>query len=107
MVGVSNKKVISELKKLKKKLSKEINIEKMLLFGSRARNEELETSDVDIIVVSKDFSKTSFRKRPDRFLDEWFLPVDLEVLCYSPEEILRKQKEIGLVQEALKDAVEI
>ena len=79
----------------------------MYLFGSRARGDELLTSDVDVIVVSKDFKGLMFRKRPDKFLKEWTLPIDFEVLCYTPEELKRKQKEIGLVQEAMKDAIEI
>jgi len=35
------------------------------------------------------------------------LPVDLEVLCYSPEELKSKKKEIGLVREALKQGIAI
>ncbi len=103
----TTKEVIKELKKIKIKAAKVYSIDRMFLFGSRARGEELLTSDVDLIVVSKDFKKISFRKRPDFFLDLWVLPVDFEVLCYSPEELERKKKELGLVQEALKQAVEI
>lgn len=101
MGRVTTSKVISELKKIKKTLSQTYSIKQMVLFGSRARGEELLTSDVDILVVSPDFSALPFRQRPDKFLDAWKLPVDLEVLCYSPEELKRKQKEIGLVREAL------
>ncbi|MBI2111946.1 nucleotidyltransferase domain-containing protein [Candidatus Woesearchaeota archaeon] len=101
MGKVTTKRVISELRKLKK----ELDVETMFLFGSRARGDELLTSDVDIIVVSKKFAHIPFRKRPDPFLDAWMLPVDLEIICYSPAELKRKQKEIGLVQEAMKQAV--
>ena len=103
MGKATTKEVIKELKKMKK----ESKVEKMLLFGSRARGEELLSSDVDVIVVSKTFSGTPFRKRPDKFLDVWRLPVDLEILCYSPEELERKRKEIGLVREAVKQGKEI
>ena len=102
MGRVTTKKVISELKKLKKKLSKAYSIDKMLLFGSRAKGEELLTSDADVIVVSNDFADMPFRKRPDKFLDAWEMPIDLEIICYSPEEFSRKQKEYGLVREAVK-----
>lgn len=104
MGRVTTTQVISELKKLKKKFSKVFSIDKMFLFGSRARGEELLSSDVDVIVVSDDFCNVPFRERPDFFLDNWFLPVDLEVFCYSLEEFKRKKKEIGLVQTAVKDA---
>lgn len=103
MGKITNKEVITELRELKKKNQ----IEKMLLFGSRARGEELLNSDVDVIAISKKFYGVPFRKRPDKFLDAWRLPVDLEILCYSPEELERKKKEIGLVREALKQGKEI
>ena len=107
MDRVTTKKVINELKRMKKSLGKYYDINLMLLFGSRVRNEELLTSDVDLIAVSKGFSKIPFRKRSDKFLDYWMLPVDLEVLCYSPEELKSKKKEIGLVREALKQGIAI
>ncbi len=103
MGKVTTKQVIKELKKLKKKYK----LDKLLLFGSRARGEELLTSDVDVIVISKTFSKIPFRDRPDKFLMAWPMPVDLEILCYTPEEIERKRKEYGLVREALKQGMEI
>lgn len=105
MGKVTTKRVILELKKLKKKMNKRYQIDKMLLFGSRAKGEELLDSDVDLIVVSKKFSSIPFKKRPDPFLDEWKFPVDLEVLCYSPEELDKKKKEYGLVREALKHGI--
>ena len=103
MGKVTTKEVIKELKKMKKNYK----VEKVLLFGSRARDEELLSSDVDVIAVSKKFSGIPFRNRPNKFLDAWKLPVDLEILCYSPEELERKRKEIGLVREALKQGKEI
>jgi len=107
MGGVKNLEVMRGLRKLKKEVAKEYRIDKMLLFGSRAKGEELLTSDVDILVVSRDFSELPFRKRPDVFLDRWKLPVDLEVLCYAPDEFKRKLKEIGIVRDAVKTAVSI
>jgi len=104
MGRITTKEVIRTLKKIKKEANKDITIEKMYLFGSRSRGDELLTSDVDVIVVSSDFEGVHFRKRPNLFLDKWFSPVDLEILCYSPDELGRKKKEIGLVQEALKTA---
>jgi predicted nucleotidyltransferase len=34
-----------------------INIEKAILFGSVAKNEQRETSDIDIAIISKEFTK--------------------------------------------------
>lgn len=107
MGRATTKEVIKELKRIKLEVGKHYSIKKMLLFGSRARGEELLESDVDLIVVSPQFTPLPFRKRPDRFLDAWTLSVDLEVLCYTPEELARKEKELGLVKEALKQAKSI
>ena len=105
MGGVTNSEVIKELKRLKKNVGKKYKIEKMLLFGSRAKGEELLTSDVDVLVISDDFKQIPFKKRPDIFLDNWHLPVDLEILCYSPDEFERKKKEIGLVRDAVRTGI--
>ena len=79
----------------------------MLLFGSRARGDYKLTSDVDLMVISKDFKKYSFRQRPNDFLDTWILPIDFEVLYYTPEEFIRKKKEYGIVRQAAKEGQEI
>jgi len=102
MGKAENAEVIAALHKLKDEVGKSVHVERMLLFGSRAKGEELLTSDADVLVVSKDFEKTTFKKRPDKFLENWTLPIDLEVLCYTPEEYSRKTKEIGIVSEAEK-----
>src|SRR3989338_4362481 len=106
MGRATTQKVISELRKIKRKASLQYDIKKMYLFGSRARGEELLSSDVDLIVVSLDFSSLPFRARPDLFLALWKLPLDFEVLCYTPQELKRKQKELGLVRDALSYALE-
>jgi predicted nucleotidyltransferase len=107
MGRVTNQEVIKELKRMKKELSKRYKIKKMLLFGSRARGDYKLTSDTDLIVISKDFEGHNFRDRPNDFLDAWILPVDFEVLCYTPEEFLRKKKEYGIVREAAKQGKKI
>lgn len=38
---------------------------------------------------------------------EWDGPVDLEPLCYTPEEFEKKKKQIGIVSEAVKEGIEI
>jgi len=107
MGGVTTEEIITKLKQIKKAMNRIYKIDKIILFGSRVRGEELLTSDVDVIVISKDFSKIPFRKRPDKFLDFWRLPVDLEILCYSPEEFKRKSREYGIVRRAIKEGLEI
>jgi predicted nucleotidyltransferase len=99
MDTITNQRIKLELKKLKKKYKNT----KIILFGSRAKNTHLHRSDVDIIAISPDFETIPFRKRPDYYLDNWKLPLDLEVLCYTPDEFDRKKQEIGLVSQAVKE----
>lgn len=105
MGKATTKEVIREIKRIARPFSKKID--RVILFGSRAKGEEKLDSDADVIIVSDSFEGIPFKKRPDRFLDAWKLPIDLEVLCYSKEELKRKQKEIGLVREALRTGAPI
>ena len=98
--------VIDNLKEFKRKISLKYNIDKIILFGSRARGDNLENSDVDVIVVSSDFNG-SIRHRSSEILEYWDTYPDLEVICYTPEEFKRKKKEIGLVQTAVKQGIVI
>jgi predicted nucleotidyltransferase len=107
MAGASNQQVLEDLRQLKSSLSLQYRLQRFFLFGSRARNEELLTSDVDLVVVSEDFRGTKFRHRPEKVLEFWPDAVDLEVLCYTPDEFERMKQRIGVVQQAAKDAVEI
>ncbi len=66
-------------------------VDAVYLFGSHARGEQLKTSDVDLIVVSKDFDGVPVMKRLDivnRIIWERGLG-NLEVLPLTPEEIDR------------------
>ena len=40
-------------------------------------------------------------------LEWWEGPVDLEVLCYTPQEFERKKKQIGIVKQAVKDGIDL
>ncbi|MEM2865871.1 MAG: nucleotidyltransferase domain-containing protein [Candidatus Hadarchaeales archaeon] len=96
-----------EVRRFVKKLREKIRVEKVILFGSRARGDHLEDSDVDLIVVSRDFEGLPFFERMDKLILLWESPLDLELLCYTPEEFERKRKEIGTVRQAVKEGVEV
>jgi len=96
-----------EIKKFVEKVKKAIKVEKVILFGSRARGDYLEDSDFDLIIVSRDFEGISFYERMDRLILLWDSPLGLEVLCYTPEEFEKKSRQIGIVAEAVKEGVEL
>lgn len=95
------------LKKLLVKIKKKFNIKKVILFGSRAKGDYFLDSDVDLLLVSPDFEGIFFSDRIGDIIYEWEGPVDLEPLCYTPEEFEKKKKKIGIVKEAIKTGIEI
>jgi predicted nucleotidyltransferase len=80
-------------------------LERVILFGSRARGDELVESDYDLILVSPAFRDLSWDERIRAVLDLWHLDVDLQPLCYTPEEFGRKAEEISMVAEAVREGV--
>lgn len=94
-------------KKFAKKVKKLFKAEKVILFGSRARGDNFKNSDFDFIIVSKRFSNMPFILRPSKIYDCWNENVDIEAICYTPEEFIRKSKEYGIVRKAAEEGIEI
>jgi predicted nucleotidyltransferase len=80
-------------------------IEKVIIFGSRVRGDYLMDSDLDLIVVSKDFEGIKFTDRiteVSQCLDLWQGEYPIEILCYTPSEFERKKNQIGMVRDAVE-----
>ena len=105
MVAITDKTVNKWIKNFVKKINKKYSPEKIILFGSRARKDNLIESDVDMIVVSKKFENIKWPVRIGDVADEWEGYVVLEPLCYTPEEFAFKKKQIGIVQQAVKEGI--
>ncbi|MDP2845506.1 MAG: nucleotidyltransferase domain-containing protein, partial [Candidatus Methanoperedens sp.] len=52
---------------------KKHTVEKAILFGSFARGDARKDSDIDLILVSREFEGKSALKRPVRFYIDWNL----------------------------------
>ena len=46
-----------------------IELNRIVLFGSYARDEQMQDSDIDLIIVSKNFRNENYFKRIDKVLD--------------------------------------
>jgi predicted nucleotidyltransferase len=104
---VVGKKHLAFLKKFKVKLSEEIPIKKMYLFGSRAHGKPHRWSDFDLIIVSPEFrNKKSFR-RATGFYKYWTIDYPVDFLCYTPEEFEKLSKQITIVRQAVKEGISI
>ena len=106
-MGKKEVNLIKLLSEFKKKVNKEFNVTKFILFGSRARKNNKKESDVDILIVSPDFEgRKSFKRSPKLYL-MWNEDYEVDFICLTPEELKQKQKQISLVKDAVNKGIEI
>ncbi|GBD95453.1 MAG TPA: nucleotidyltransferase domain-containing protein [Nitrospirae bacterium] len=84
--------------------SADINIERIILFGSYAKGNAGEWSDMDIAIVSPDFSGMPFYDR--KMLNSFILKIDsrIEVHPFRPEDFTEDNL---FVKEILKNGMEL
>lgn len=100
---MDKKELISEIKKFLMR----INAKEAILFGSRASNEHLERSDVDLIVIDDQFKSMKFVDRLVYLHRHWRLPYFLEGLAYTQEEFEQLEETRGIIREAKKYGIVI
>jgi len=104
---MGRKKHLDFLKEFKKSLSRRIQIDRMILFGSRAEGKAKRWSDFDLVIVSKNFKNKRFRKRASNMYDFWKIEYPVDFLCYTPEEFNKLKKQVTIVKEAVETGIEI
>ena len=104
---MGRKKHLEFLKEFKRRLSQKIQINKMILFGSRANGKPTRWSDFDLIVVSNDFKKSESLGRTIGFHNYWDIDYPVDFLCYTPEEFNKLKNQITIVREAVNNGIEI
>ena len=87
-------------------LKKIVIVDGVLLFGSFAWGKPTKHSDVDLVVLSRDFSKRDFDQRLD-FLtqarDDRSRQIAMDVIGYTPKEFAHIEKESAIMAKAKKD----
>ena len=78
---ISKEDILSFLRENKQKIKKEFGIDSIMLFGSYARDEATEQSDVDVLIKSKEKSFDK-RYRLKVFLEE-HLKKEIDVVYYD------------------------
>ena len=86
-------------------VKKDYSIERVIFFGSRSRNDHLECSDFDVIVVSDDFEKIFFTDRISKMYKYWKSPKSLEIFCYTLKEFERKKRQLCIVKKAVETGI--
>lgn len=101
---MDKKQVQKELKIFAEKAKTDLKAERVILFGSHATGKSNDYSDVDVVVLSKIFSKVPFEKRLDilyplvRDLESDFHPFGLtssELTKASPASIFSEVRTTG------------
>ncbi len=95
--------IIKELKKFK--VRNKIN--KIIFFGSRVKKVYHKNSDVDLIVVSSQFKGLKSFKRAPTIRLKLNLDYPIDMLCFTPKEFDKKKDGPTIVNEAVKEGIEI
>ena len=99
--------LIKDLKSFRKKVDKDFKLEKVIFFWFPCKGEAHRYSDVDLILVSPKFKKLDFVERGAKMYNYWNIHYPVDFLCYTPEEFNKLKKQVTIVQEAVKDGIEV
>ena len=92
-ISINKQKLLPKLKKIasiiKRKNPEVIDVR---LFGSIAKNEDIGTSDIDIVIILNNSEENLFQRilKYKKYLD---LPIPVDVLVYTEDEIEKMIKE--------------
>jgi len=104
---MDNKKdIIKKLREFKKNIIN-IKVNKIIFFGSRVYGKFNKDSDIDLVIVSKNFEGKKFRYRSVGLYKYWNLDYPVDFLCYTPEEFNKLKKQITIVRQAVMEGIEI
>lgn len=89
------------------KIIKDFDPKMILLFGSYARGDADEDSDIDVIVVSEEFSHIPFLRRMPLILKKVRFDRHIDFICYSPKEFEKIKNTSSIVMDALKYGIKL
>lgn len=104
---MDKKKDLKILKEFKEKLSREMPIKKIILFGSRAKGKVHKWSDFDLVIISDGFKGIKSFRRGSKLYDYWKENYPVDFLCYTPNEFNKLKKRITIVKQAVEEGIEI
>lgn len=83
------------------------NVEKIILFGSYARNDFNEASDVDIIVILKDNKIEDYRKLRVKIISEFFMNYEilLSIRILSNRDFIKYKDISPFLQNIIKEGI--
>lgn len=96
-----DKETAEQVEQKLRKIAKDtdIGLDQIILFGSRAREDYTEQSDIDLLLISKDFEEMDTPSRSKQFYLQWDyenMP-EPEFICLTPEEFKEKKQNRGFI----------
>ena len=88
-----------------RRLARSITVRQAILTGSRATGSYLEDSDVDLIIVSDDFSKMQLPERLRYLQKQWKSKIPLEAFGYTVNEFATLSRKSTYVKEAVRTGI--
>ena len=100
---------IKPVQEFRRRLERDFRVERMILFGSRARGTAQTDSDWDVLIVSPNFTKHRFLDRMRRMYRYWDYDHygAFEPLTYTPKEFAIRSTGPNIVREAVRTGIEI
>ena len=89
------------------KLVEEFKPDKVILFGSRAKGNAQQGSDIDLIVISPFFEDIPFLKRMPLVLKKVPFPSHVDYICYTREEYENIKDASSVIMDAQETSVEL
>lgn len=102
--------IVEVVKSFLREVSKKYKVEEAYLFGSYVKGTWLKTSDVDLVVVSRDFESVPFLERLDELnYIQWKMGIKpfIEVIPLTPSELEEKLKYSTVLRDASKYWVKV
>lgn len=103
--GPEVKKIIEEYRRVLKTLG--VESERIILYGSFAKGTQREDSDIDVLLISKDFENLNLRERLEVLgIAAARIRKPIEARGYTPQEI-EKAQDASLLREILEVGVSV
>lgn len=102
-----DRRTTTQLKPFLERIKKKFAPVRFILFGSRARDDALETSDYDILIISPRFHHIPFYQRHVEVYHLQKEQLSIDVICLTPEEYAVRSKELSVIREAAREGVEL
>ena len=104
-MGTRKDRIITSFQKI---VTQKISQCKVILFGSRATGTFTKDSDYDFLLISPKFREWEWEERSAKmYYLKRNIPAAMDIICLTPEEFEKKRKQIGVIQEAFREGVEI